>query len=116
MSWLYVNDYLSTLNQQISGSVDRIKYKSGRFSADNVSSSRESFENTERYQSLNGYAYRLLETGMSYRLTALNSEQPQTADAGYAACSYMESSRVSRKPTVLIDFMFANNREFDFKV
>ena len=76
MSRLYVNDYLSTLNQQISGSVDRIKYKSGRFSADNVSSSRESFENTERYQSLNGYAYRLLETGMSYRLTALNSEQP----------------------------------------
>ena len=116
MSRLYVNDYLSTLNQQISGSVDRIKYKSGRLSADNVSSSRESFENTERYQSLNGYAYCLLETGMSYRLTALNSEQPQTADAGYAAGSYLESSRVSRKPTVLIDFMFANNREFDFKV
>ena len=78
MSRLYVNDYLSTLNQQISGSVDRIKYKSGRFSADNVSSSRESFENTERYQSLNGYAYRLLETGMSYRLTALNSRRPPT--------------------------------------
>ena len=53
---------------------------------------------------------------MSYRLTALNSEQPQTADAGYAAGSYLENSRVSRKPTVLIDFMFANNREFDFKV
>lgn len=96
MSRLYVNDYLSTLNQQISGSVDRIKYKSGRFSADNVSSSRESFENTERYQSLNGYAYRLLETGMSYRLTALNSEQP--ADCRRRLCCRQLSGKQPGQP------------------
>lgn len=117
MSRLYINDYLSNLNQQISTSVERLKLKSGRFNpSENTSLNNQGETSSYNYQALNGYPYHLLETSVSYQMSHYNSQQSEFQSSQYAADSYRQTSEVNKEPSVLIDFMFKNNREFDFKV
>ncbi len=112
MNRLYGNDYISNLQQQIYSSVDKIKQKSsGSFAASEERADEGSRENGHRVEN---YAYRLLPGEVSWSL-----QEGAAADHGgstYAAGSYRQAGEVLREPSVLIDFMFKNNREFDFKV
>ena len=111
MNKLYLNDYLANLHRQISVSVEKIKQNSNtnRFS-NNQSNSFQSFEN----YGLQNYAYNLLNSEVSYQL--LNNNINLSSDNAYAAASYKSNGQILKEPTVLIDFMFKNNQEFDFKV
>lgn len=111
MSRLVVNDYLSSLQQQIAVSVDRLKYQSAAAAKENRPQEDDlSYACGGR---LREKAYSLLKSEVSYQML---SYAGQSADAAYAARSYTAAAGVDKPSTVLIDFMFANNREFDFKV
>lgn len=112
MNKLVINDSLSSLQRQIAVSVGRLKAKE----AQNYPAEKEDGEPQPAYYSsarLNEKAYSLLETSVSYRMFSYADTQ---IDAAYAARSYNTAAGVDKPSTVLIDFMFANNREFDFKV
>lgn len=113
MNQLRLDDYLSGLERQISASVERLKQKNGATAGLEPESAAAEAGRYNPY-SVQNYAYNLLSSGLSYQLNS--SVSPQGYDAGYAAGSYLEASQVNREPTVLIDFMFEYNREFDFKV
>lgn len=115
MSEIRLNNYLDNLHRQIDSSVVNIKNKS----ADKNSQPENAVaEDTGRYNysRVNSYAYNLLETGVSYQLAAYSSLNPQLQDSSYAAGSYQSAGSVIKEPTVLIDYMFEYNREFNFKV
>ena len=107
-----LNSYLSSLQQEISVSVDKIKYK-------------KVFEDSKDYAlrgevasygyggQLSERAYSLLKSDVSYHMMSYSGQQ---IDASYVSDSYDYVSRVNKPSTVLIDLMFSNNREFDFKV
>lgn len=112
MSKLVANDCLSSLQKQIAVSVDRLKAKE----AHNRPAEKEGREQPPAYYGgarLNEKAYSLLESSVSYRMLSYADNR---IDAAYAARSYNVAAEVDKPSTVLIDFMFANNREFDFKV
>lgn len=112
MNKLVVTDYLSSLQQQIAVSVDRLKAKEVR----NSPAEKDGGEQPTVYYGgarLNEKAYSLLETSVSYKMFSFADNR---VDAAYAAHSYNAAAAVDKPSTVLIDFMFANNREFDFKV
>lgn len=112
MDKLYLNDYLSQLHRQISGSVEKIKRNSGTFERQDEPKN-ENWGGTGQ-QGIENYAYKLLDSGVSYQLLGYGTEN--RVNTAYAAASYGNAGQVLREPTVLIDFMFKNNREFDFKV
>lgn len=115
MERLYLNDYLSGLQRQISASVERLK---SRRTGDGETVLQEGAEGQaasprhELYQ----YAFGLLDGRISYELSRYSSSAPLNADSGYAVGSYQQAAEVDRPPSVIIDFMFEYNREFDFKV
>lgn len=112
MNKLVINDSLSSLQRQIAVSVGRLKAKE----AQNYPAEKENGEQPQADYAgarLNEKAYSLLETSVSYRMFSYTDRQ---IDAAYAARSYNTVAGVDKPSTVLIDFMFANNREFDFKV
>lgn len=112
MSRLYLDDYINNLQQQIYSSVDRIKQRSS-FPA--ASSEPEEKESGGFYRSrVEEYAYRLLPGAVSWQLQ--EGAAAEQGGSAYAAGSYRQAGEVLREPTVLIDLMFKNNREFDFKV
>ncbi len=111
MDKLYLNDYLSQLHRQISGSVEKIKRNSGTFERQNEPTDEDWGGGR---QGVENYAYKLLDSGVSYQLLRYGTEN--SVNTAYAAASYGNAGQVLREPTVLIDFMFKNNREFDFKV
>ena len=112
MNKLYLNDYLSNLHRQISVSVEKIKHNSGQNKLLNHNEDKKSYYS--EYNSLQNYAYNLLDTEVSYQL--LNNEINLNTDSLYAASSYKNSSQILKEPTVIMDFMFKNNQNFDFKV
>ena len=112
MNRLSLDDYINNLQQQIYSSVDRIKQRSS-FSAP-LREDGESESGGRRNSRVESYAYRILPGEVSWQLRE-NPAPGQSANA-YAAGSYRQAGDVLREPTVLIDFMFKNNREFDFKV
>ena len=117
MNNLYLHDYLSNLTSQISGSVERLKAKesSSRQAAPVFDAGEETPQNAGR-SSLHNYAYTLLDSSVAYQMFNQNGEAGNPADSSYAAGSYQSAGQVLRQPSVLIDFMFTGNREFDFKV
>ncbi len=117
MNNLRLNDYLSSLTSQISGSVERLKARES--SSRQTSPVFEAGEETPRndgHNSLHNYAYTLLDSSVAYQMFNQNGEAGNPADSSYAAGSYQSAGQVLRQPSVLIDFMFTGNREFDFKV
>lgn len=116
MSGVYLNDYFNNLTSQISASVDRLKTKQGQTAAPNPFAPETESETAGAFQ-LSAQSYRLLDSKMSYQLALEDSKaQNNFSGSGYAAESYLKTSRVNQPSTVLVDFMFAGNREFDFKV
>lgn len=108
MSRLYINDYVNNLQQQISSSVAKIRQKSS------YNQPAESLVSSDYRARVEVYAYQLLPGQISWTL-----QESTTVDVGtdsYAAASYRQAGEVLKEPTVLLDFMFKNNREFDFKV
>ena len=110
MSKLVLNDYLSSLQRQISVSVDKIKDKD-TFAPKEDNTEAKSYDYRH---ALSGRAYSLLDSDVSYQMFALKDKQGM--DSSYAAQSYNFAAHVDRPSTVLLDFMFEGNREFDFKV
>lgn len=111
MNRLGVNNYISSLQQQIYSSVDKIKNKSAGSFADTAADKDAENGTNRRVES---YAYRLLPGEVSWSLGA--ESQGENGGAAYAAGSYRQAGEVLQERTVLIDLMFKNNREFDFKV
>lgn len=112
MNKLVINNYLSSLQQQVAVSVDRLKSKTGY----NCSAEDDDNWQSQVYYNgirLNERAYSLLDTSVSY---SMFSYVDYKIDAAYAARSYDIAAGIDKPSTVLIDFMFTNNREFDFKV
>lgn len=108
MSRLYINDYVNNLQQQISSSVAKIRRQSSFARSD------QQPETSNGRAQVEGYAYQLLPGQVTWTL-----QEEMAAETGterYAAASYRQAGDVLKEPTVLIDFMFKNNREFDFKV
>lgn len=118
MNNLYLNDYLSSLTSQISSSVERLKTKesSSREAAPLFDSATENGTESAGQNSLRNYAYTLLDSSVAYQLFDQTGGEGSVPDSSYAAGSYQFAGGVLRQPTVLIDFMFTGNREFDFKV
>lgn len=111
MNRLLANNYIDSLHQQISHSVETIKKRSSAQSEAFSKASEQSASNES--SRLNNYSYRLLSSSTAYQLTGQFDNHIGTT---YAADSYRYASEVIKEPTVLIDFIFKNNREFDFKV
>lgn len=116
MNRLNLNDYLSGLNRQISTSVAKIKGRDEAVSGANGSSEDKETEANTTSSQLGASRYTLLDSGVSYLLSDWGSLQPQRTDSVYASESYRFSRDVNKPSTVVIDLMFENNREFDFKV
>ena len=114
MERLYLNDCLSSLHRQISASVERLKSRGGVDSAGLLNSG--SGQGEAPGEEFRTHASGLLDGSVSYELSRYSSSAELRADSLYAAGSYQQAAVVDRKPTVLIDFMFEYNREFDFKV
>lgn len=113
MTKFYLHNYLDNLHQQIYSSVDKIK----RNSQKNNFSSSDEISGSNNYH----YSYRVEE--QSYQLLSKelnwlmhNQSVKYNQDNTYVAISYHHADKVLQEPKVLIDFMFKNNREFDFKV
>lgn len=115
MSQIRLNNYLDSLHRQIDRSVANIKDRTaaGGLRPENSGAEADSRYN---YSRVNSYAYNLLETGVSYQLASYSSLNPEPSDSAYAAGSYQNAGKVMKEPTVLIDYMFEYNREFNFKV
>ncbi len=111
MNRLLANDYINSLHQQISHSVETIKKRSSAKSEILGDASEKSF--SSEGSRLNNYSYRLLSSSTAYQLTGKYDNHIGTT---YAADSYRYASEVIKEPKVLVDFLFKNNREFDFKV
>ena len=113
MNRLYLNNYLDNLHQQISTSVDKIKRNSQK---NNFSVIDEKYDDNNYHYSyrIEGQSYQLLSKELNWMMHSQSFNNNQ--DDSYAATSYHQADNVLREPTVLIDFMFKNNREFDFKV
>lgn len=111
MSKLYADDYLSKLHQQIYSSVDKIKRnsKSTEFH-NNEKSENEILAHRSRVEE---YVYKLLPEEVSW---SLQNSYPAKLETTYMANSYQSAKDVLQEPSILVDFMFKNNREFDFKV
>ena len=113
MSRLNLNNYLNNLQDQIYSSVDRIKLKQN--SSDRASFIRDTKEECGYYfHRVENYAYQLLPENISWSLQTDNKQS--LSENLYATTSYQQAGDVLKEPTILIDFMFKNNREFDFKV
>ena len=118
MNNLYLNDYLSALTSQISGSVERLKARESS-SRQNTPAFEAGEDVRPRYDELNSlrnYAYNLLDSTVAYQMFEQAGEAAGPTDSSYAAGRYQSAGQVLRRPTVVIDFMFKGNREFDFKV
>lgn len=111
MNRLYVNDYINNLQQQISYSVAKIRQQS---SSSQPAADSASDEDYRRQSKVDSYAYNLLAEDISWSLQGQMSAPNE--NSGYVSASYQYAGNVLKEPTVLIDFMFKNNREFDFKV
>ncbi len=111
MNSLSDNNYIDTLHQQISKSVDTIKKRSSA-KTETIKNVFEQPLVSENFR-LNGGSYRLLSASTAYQLVG---EYDSRVETGYVTDSYRYAAEVIKEPTVLIDFMFENNREFDFKV
>ncbi len=98
--------YVDSLHRQIYASVEKIKNQpsSQRFLTES--------ETPDLRQQVRNYAYRVLNEEISWTL----QQTEISGSANYAAGSYRQAGEILRPPTVLIDLMFKNNREFDFKV
>lgn len=118
MNNLYLNDYLSALTSQISGSVERLKAResSSRQTAPAFEAGEDSRPRYDEPHSLRNYAYNLLDSTVAYQMFEQAGEAGNPADSSYAAGRYQSAGQVLRQPTVVVDFMFKGNREFDFKV
>ncbi len=112
MSRLYINDYINNLQQQIYSSVAKIKDQSS-FEAPSKGKEEADWERFYEGQ-VKSYSYRLLPEEISWQLQS-NTNVDKGSNA-YAAASYKQTGNILKEPTVLIDFMFKNNQEFDFKV
>lgn len=114
MSSFYLRNHLQSLHQQISHSVDKIKQHSSQtdFSTDLTQDTEKSF--CSNHYRIEGQAYQLLSVEVNWSLqNHLNIEDNASQ---YASSSYIQAKNVLQEPTILIDFMFPNNKEFDFKV
>lgn len=116
MNRLNLNDYLSNLNRQISSSVAKIKGRDETIPGEGGASLNDEAEVQANSTQLSASRYRLLDSNVSYLLSDWTSLRPQRADSVYASQSYSFSRDVNKPSTVVIDLMFENNREFDFKV
>ena len=113
MSRLNLNNYFNNLQDQIYSSVDRIKLKQS--SSDRANFAETSTEEYRYYYNrIENYAYQLLPENISWTLQTSGS--PSLSENLYATTSYQQVRDALKEPTVLIDFMFKNNREFDLKV
>ena len=112
MSRLYINDYINNLQQQIYSSVVKIKDQS---SFETTPKGKEDADWSRFYEGqVKNYAYQLLPEDISWKLQS--NMDVEAGGNAHAAASYRQAGEVLKEPTVLIDFMFKNNQEFDFKV
>ena len=115
MSQLKLNNYLASLQRQIDRSVANIKNKTAtnnRIGKD----FNQAEEDRYPYSKIDNHTYKLLETKVSYQLSTYSSQNPQPSDSVYASESYKNAENIIKEPTILIDYMFEYNREFNFKV
>ena len=113
MTKFYLHNYLDNLHQQIYSSVDKIKRNSQKniqYSADEI------YKNNNYHYSyqIEGQPYQLLSKELNWLMH--NQLVAYDSNGAYVAASYHQADNVLQEPKVLIDFMFKNNREFDFKV
>ena len=111
MSRPYVGDYLNSLHQQIYTSVERIKRNTQIL--DFTKQDSENNNATSSKSRVEKYAYKLLAEDTIWSLQTNNITSQESS---YITSSYQSAKDVMQEPTILMDFMFKNNREFDFKV
>lgn len=118
MSQAAINSYLDNITQQISVSVERLKYKSSSLGKNKPEAVEAEAEQGSGYnqQSLRNYSYQLLATASSYDLNAYNSEQQDVPNREHAISSYNQVKTVDDKSKVVLDFMHRYNQNFDFRV
>ncbi len=112
MNQVRINNYIENLHRQIDGSVANIRQK--KSGSQNQDNSYVFFRLPE--EQVSSSPYKLLDTQVSYSLSDYFSQNPIQETESYAASTYQNAADVMKKPTVLIDFMFEYNREFNFKV
>ena len=111
MSETYMGNYISSLHRQIYASVERIKRNSE--TPDAPITDKVDDKDTNPRSRIEEYAYKLLAEDISW---SLQNDYTTSQEISYMNNSYRSAKNVLKKPTVLIDFMFKNNQEFDFKV
>lgn len=116
MSQDYLNNYLNNLTQQISVSVDKLKYKSSASARAKEDVGKEEGEALYNRASLHNYSYKLLATSSSYDINAYNSKEDANPNITHAIDSYNQVKTVNEEPKVLLDFMHKYNQNFDFRV
>ncbi|MBQ9731569.1 MAG: hypothetical protein IJV97_00575 [Alphaproteobacteria bacterium] len=114
MSSFHLRNHIQNLHQQINRSVDKITQRSSQQNADYDFS--QSSENSFYYNNyrVEGQHYKLLSVEVNWSLHNHSANVLNTSQ--YASSSYTQASNVIKEPTVLIDYIFPNNKEFDFKV
>lgn len=110
MSSFYLRNHIQNLHQQINHSVDKIKQHS---SYSQSSQSREEDTYLEHYR-VEGQFYQLLSGDVNWSLQ--NQKDGMKNNFQYVSQSYTYAKDILKEPSVLIDYMFPNNKDFDFKV
>ena len=113
MNNLSANNYINRLEHQIDASIGKIKSRQKKDYQSSVSGTFD--ENSYSYHSkVENYAYNLLSNNIGWQMHQEYSYLSK--NNFYASASYQKSAEVLKDSTVIIDFMFTGNREFDFKI
>ncbi|MBE6452363.1 MAG: hypothetical protein E7012_02605 [Alphaproteobacteria bacterium] len=110
MSDYRLHNHINKLHQQINYSVEKLKHRS---LSSFESSSEEHLHQKFPYQ-VEGHLHHLLSGEINWSLQTHNYSTENSFQ--YVSSSYSYADNILKEPTVLIDFMFPNNQEFDFKV
>lgn len=110
MNSVSFNNYQYNLTEQISGYVDKIKYKTSKLDNYSMKDNAEG-ESPYNHRALHNYPYSLLDSASSYSLKS--GTEPAAADNLKASSAYQFVSNALEEPKILIDFMHKNNQRYD---
>ena len=110
MNGFRLTNYINDLNQQIYASVEQIKHRSSKADI-NKNTSHDFLDSQYRVSEA---PYNLLSGDVNWSLQNISYDTEKNSD--YIVSNYKYASNVIKEPRIIIDLMFKNNREFDFKV
>ena len=110
MNGFRLTNYINDLNRQIYASVDQIKHRSSKADI----SRKASYDFQADDYKVKEAPYKLLSGDVNWSLQNISYDAKKNSD--YIVSNYKYVNNVIKEPRVIIDLMFKNNREFDFKV